>query len=219
MNWKIHNLAGEHQGEVTLDARVFGASMNEPVLYQVIKAYRANLRQGTHATKTRTQVSGGGKKPFRQKGTGNARQGSSRSILMPGGGTAHGPQPRDYRQKINRKVKAQATRVALSDKVSHEALFVVSSFDLAENKASAVLSAMDKLGLKGKKVLFSDGSINMPLYRAARNIQGVNVVPSDQLNAFDLLNSDAVVMSESAVQAAGSRLAVVSKKTRSEDRG
>ena len=122
MKWHVVNIEGKKLREIELPESVFGCESNESVIHSVVKSYMANRRQGTHATKTRSLVSGGGKKPFRQKGTGSARQGSSRSPLMEGGAVSHGPQPRDYTQRINKKVKQKAMLIALSDKVRHNNL-------------------------------------------------------------------------------------------------
>ena len=116
--------------KIDLPDEVFGREMNEAVLHAVVKAYRANARQGTHATKTRSTISGGGRKPFKQKGTGGARQGSKRSPLQEGGAVAHGPQPRDYRQDTNQKVRQLALSVALSDRVRHQHLHIIDDFKL-----------------------------------------------------------------------------------------
>ena len=126
MKVKVTDISGKEVKEIDLPDSIYNVPMNEHVLHHVVKAYRANKRQGTHATKTRSHVRGGGKKPFRQKGTGNARQGSSRSPVFPGGAVVHGPTPRDYTQSLNKKTKKLAIKIALSDKLRHNQLHVPS---------------------------------------------------------------------------------------------
>ncbi len=120
MELQVHNIQGKAVKKIQLPEAIYAVEMNEALLHSVVKAYQANRRQGTHATKTRSLVSGGGKKPFKQKGTGGARAGSTRSPLQPGGGQLHGPQPRDYRQSVNKKIRQLALKIALSDKAKAE---------------------------------------------------------------------------------------------------
>lgn len=210
MKWDVINISGSVVKSIELPESIYGVEMNEAVLHSVTKAYRANRRQGTHATKTRSLVSGGGKKPFRQKGTGNARQGSSRSPLMPGGSVSHGPQPRSYRQGINQKVKRLALKIALSDKVRNEKLVLVDDYDINAYSTKQVMSALNAFG-HGQKVLLADERKDDFLFKSARNIHGTDAVSSTDMNAEDILKHDAVVLTESALKALEQRLEGVEK--------
>ncbi len=204
MNWDVLNNKGEKVRAVALSDDIFNVEMNEAVLHSVVKAYSANRRQGTHATKTRSLVSGGGKKPFRQKGTGNARQGSSRSPLMPGGATVHGPQPRCYREYTNKKSKNLALRIALSDKVRHKRLVIVDDFGIAAYKTKAVL---DVVGVfKSEKALLADSRSDDFLYRSARNIKGIASLPAQEINAENVLRYETLIISEKALKSLEQRL-------------
>ena len=178
MKWNVLNKEGKENASAELSDAIFAVELNEGLLHGVVKAYRANRRQGTHATKTRSLVSGGGKKPFKQKGTGNARQGSTRSPLMEGGATAHGPQPRSYTQKTNKKQRQKALKIALSDKVRNNSFYVVDSLAMDSYRTKDVVSLLSNLGLKDKKTLIVDTHNSDHLLRSARNIKGVSVVHS-----------------------------------------
>lgn len=200
MKWDVININGEKVKTIDLPDSIYAVEMNEAVLHAVVKAYRANRRQGTHATKTRSLVSGGGKKPYRQKGTGNARQGSSRSPLMPGGATVHGPQPRSYRQHVNQKVKQLALRIALSDKVRHNKLVLVDDFGINQYSTKQVLKSLKAFGL-GENALLADERKDDFLYKSARNIYKTRAVSSTDMNAEDILGHGALVLSETALKA------------------
>lgn len=205
MDWDILNNKGKRVKVATLSEEIFGVELNEGVLHAVVKAYRANRRQGTHATKTKAMVSGGGKKPFRQKGTGNARQGSSRSPLMPGGGTAHGPQPRDYTEFTNKKVKVLALKIALSEKVRHKKFLIVDDFGIESFKTKAVLSVMQALQTPGKALLLDSRQDDF-LFRSTRNIKGLSTVSPQELNAEDVLTYETLILTERALSALENRL-------------
>jgi len=200
MKWDVININGDKVKTIDLPEAIYGVEMNEAVLHSVVKAYRANRRQGTHATKTRAMVSGGGKKPFRQKGTGGARQGSSRSPLMPGGATLHGPQPRDYRQHVNHKMKQLALRVALSDKVRHKKLILVDDFGINSYSTKQVLKSLTAFG-QGENALLADERKDDFLYKSTRNIHRARTVSSTEMNAEDVLRHEALVLSETALKA------------------
>jgi large subunit ribosomal protein L4 len=206
MKWDVLNIKGQKVKTVELPETIYGLEMNEAVLHSVVKSYRANRRQGTHATKTRSLVSGGGKKPFKQKGTGEARQGSTRSPLQPGGGVAHGPQPRSYTQDINQKTKQLALCVALSDKIRHNRLTIVDDFAIATYKTKNIISALETLSKPAMGVLISDERKDDLLYKSARNIHGVEVVPSSVLNAENVLRYENIIISESALKVLEQRL-------------
>jgi large subunit ribosomal protein L4 len=187
---------------VELPEEIFGAKVNVPLIHQVVVAQRAAARQGTHATKTRGDVRGGGKKPYRQKGTGRARQGSLRAPQYAGGGVVHGPQPRSYEQRTPKKMKAAALRGALSDRFSHGRVQVVSAFvdgDLPRTKdALAVLASAVAPGPKVLVVVHRDDEL---AWKSLRNVASVHMLTEDQLNTYDVLASDHVVFTEQALTA------------------
>jgi large subunit ribosomal protein L4 len=197
------NVVGAEDRTVDLPEEIFAAKVNVPLIHQVVVAQQAAARQGTHAAKTRGQVRGGGKKPYRQKGTGRARQGSLRAPQYAGGGTAHGPVPRSYVQRTPKKMKAAALRGALSDRLSHGRIRVVSSFvdgDVPRTKdAVAVLTgAIGSLGRPVLVVVHRDDEIT---WKCLRNVPLVHVLAEDQLNTYDVLASDHVVFTEQALTA------------------
>jgi large subunit ribosomal protein L4 len=195
---------GDKAGTADLPDEVFDAQANVPLIHQVVVAQQAAARQGTHATRTRGMVRGGGKKPYRQKGTGRARQGSTRAPHYVGGGTVHGPQPRSYQQRTPKKMKAAALRGALSERARNDRVHVVSGFtesDLPRTKdAVEVLSAVTgtRRGIGALVVLHSDDEVG---WKSLRNAPGVHVLNEDQLNTYDVLASDHVVFTEQALAA------------------
>jgi large subunit ribosomal protein L4 len=205
------SVIGAPDKTVDLPEEIFAAKVNIPLIHQVVVAQQAAARQGTHAAKTRGQVRGGGKKPYRQKGTGRARQGSLRAPQYAGGGTVHGPVPRSYVQRTPKKMKAAALRGALSDRLSHGRVLVVSSFvdgDMPKTKdAVAVLTGA---------LAASGGTLDRPVlvvahrdddltWKSLRNVPRVHVLAEDQLNTYDVLASDHVVFTEQALTAFVSR--------------
>ena len=193
-----YNIAGAQTGEMELNDSVFGVEVNEAVMRQAVLRQLANERLGTHATKTRGLVRGGGRKPWKQKGTGPARVGSTRSPLWVGGGTVFGPQPRSYEQKMPRKARRLAVKSALSDKVNTNELFVLDEIVLAAPKTKEVVKVVDNFKFSGEKVLFiTDGDEVMA--RCARNLQGVKSVSTENMNIFDLLHYTKLFITKSAV--------------------
>lgn len=193
-----YNIAGAQTGEMELNDSVFGVEVNEAVMRQAVLRQLANERLGTHATKTRGLVRGGGRKPWKQKGTGRARVGSTRSPLWVGGGTVFGPQPRSYEQKLPRKARRLAVKSALSDKVNTNELFVLDEIVLAAPKTKEVVKVVDNFKFSGEKVLFiTDGDEVMA--RCARNLQGVKSVSTENMNIFDLLHYTKLFITKSAV--------------------
>lgn len=193
-----YNIAGAQTGEMELNDSVFGVEVNEAVMRQAVLRQLANERLGTHATKTRGLVRGGGRKPWKQKGTGRARVGSTRSPLWVGGGTVFGPQPRSYEQKMPRKARRLAVKSALSDKVNTNELFVLDEIVLAAPKTKEVVKVVDNFKFSGEKVLFiTDGDEVMA--RCARNLQGVKSVSTENMNIFDLLHYTKLFVTKSAV--------------------
>jgi large subunit ribosomal protein L4 len=195
--------SGKGDKTVDLPEEIFAAKVNVPLIHQVVVAQQAAARQGTHAAKTRGQVRGGGKKPYRQKGTGRARQGSLRAPQYAGGGAAHGPVPRSYVQRTPKKMKAAALRGALSDRLSHGRVLVVSSFvdgDVPKTKdAVAVLTAA--IGSLDRPVLVVTHRDDDITWKSLRNVPLVHVLVQDQLNTYDVLASDHVVFTEQALTA------------------
>jgi large subunit ribosomal protein L4 len=195
--------AGEQTSTVELPDAIFAAKISVPLMHQVVVAQRAAARQGTHATKTRGMVSGGGKKPYRQKGTGRARQGSIRAPQFTGGGVAHGPQPRDYTQRVPKKMKAAALRGALSDRAASERIFVVTNFvegDAPRTKdALAVLDQVTDGATRN--ILVVTQSDDELTWKSLRNVPAVHLLAEDQLNTYDVLVSDYVVFTEAALRA------------------
>jgi large subunit ribosomal protein L4 len=194
--------ASDETTTVELPDAIFAAKINVPLMHQVVVAQRAAARQGTHATKTRGMVSGGGKKPYRQKGTGRARQGSTRAPQFTGGGVAHGPQPRDYSQRTPKKMKAAALRGALSDRAANDRIFVVTNFvegDAPRTKdALAVLAQVT--GGASRNILVVTQSDDELTWKSLRNVPAVHLLAEDQLNTYDVLVSDYVVFTEAALR-------------------
>jgi large subunit ribosomal protein L4 len=196
---KVRNLENKEVGDFELADAVFGADLNEALIHAAVKNYMANTRQGTSATKTRGDVSGAGRKLWKQKGTGRARIASLRSPLWKGGGNAHGPQPRDWSYDMPKKMRRGALRSALSERLREGNLLVVDAFNMAEPKTSAFVSSLGKLGLAGK-TLVVDTLENVNLILASRNLKRAKVVNSFSLNIYDLLYYEKLVLSRTAAQ-------------------
>jgi large subunit ribosomal protein L4 len=190
---------GAKAGTVELPTSVFGVEPSEHAMYLAVRAYLAHRRQGTHKTKTRTEVRGGGKKPFKQKGTGGARRGSSRSPLLPGGGTIHGPKPHLYTVDLPVKVKRLARKSALSLRAQEQNVVVVEDFTLAGAKTKEISSMMKALNLDGSKVLVLLPGVDRNVVLSARNIPGVTTFPADKISAYDVLSHGKVVIFKSAL--------------------
>lgn len=196
----VRTPAGAPAGSVELPAEIFDVQVNIPLIHQVVVAQLAAARQGTHSTKTRAEVSGGGRKPYKQKGTGRARQGSIRAPQFTGGGVVHGPKPRDYSQRTPKKMKAGALRGALSDRAREGRIHVVSELVSGDvpstKKAMAVISA---LNLEGK-VLLVVGREETASWLSLRNVPDTHVLSPDQLNTYDVLVSDQVLFTKAALE-------------------
>jgi large subunit ribosomal protein L4 len=196
---KVLNLQGKAAGEVDLPDAVFGSLLNSPLIHEAVVAYRAAARSGTHATKNRSDVRGGGIKPWRQKKTGRARHGSIRSPLWRGGGTVFGPVPHDYGYPFPRRKRQGALRSALSAKLREGKLLVLESLDLPESRTRALVEAMRGLGIAGSALLI-DEPVHESLTRSARNLPRVKALRSSALNIVDLLKYDSVVLTEAAAR-------------------
>jgi len=191
----IKTQSGSEAGTADLADEVFGIEPNIPVMHQVVTAQLAAKRQGTHSTKTRSEVRGGGAKPWRQKGTGRARAGSSNSPIWRGGGIAHGPKPRDYSQKTPKKMVKLALRSALSDRASEGNVIVVDSWSFDTPKTKAALDALSAIGAEGK-VLIVLGDADEAAYKSFRNLTNVHCLHVGELNTYDVLDSDVVVFTK-----------------------
>ena len=193
----LYNMEGVKTGSMEVSDAVFAADENKSVLHQVVVNYLANQRQGTQSTKTRTEVRGGGAKPWRQKGTGRARQGSIRAPQWTGGGVALGPKPRSYRFSVNKKVKRIALRSALSAKYADYKVFVVDGLELDEIKTSKIVALLK--GLEVSKALIVTAAADENVYKSARNIKNVTPTHVGTLNTYDVLKHDAFIVSKDAV--------------------
>lgn len=191
---------GAKAGSIELPASVFGIEPNEHAMYQAVRSYLASRRQGTAKTKGRSEVRGGGKKPFRQKGTGGARRGSSRSPLLPGGGTIHGPKPHLYSVDLPVKVKRLARKSALSLRAMENSVVVVEDFTLDAPKTKDVATMLNAINVGGKKVLMLLPKTDRSIVLSARNIPNVTTFPADKISAYDVLNHGTVVIFKSAVE-------------------
>ena len=202
MTLEILKIDGTKSGKkVKLDDSIFGIEPNDHVIYLSVKAYLANQRQGTHKTKERGEVRGGGKKPWRQKGRGTARAGTTRSPLWVGGGTIFGPRPRSYRQDLPKKVKRLARRSALSYKVKDEQLMVVEDFSFEKPQTKEFNKILQALNADGKKVLLLTGETNEVVYKSGRNINKVNILEASKASTYDIVNNQLLILQKSAVDA------------------
>jgi large subunit ribosomal protein L4 len=208
--------SGSDAGTVDLDDATFGIEPNTAVLHQVVNAQLAARRAGTHSTKTRSEVSGGGAKPWKQKGTGRARAGSSRSSVWVGGGIAHGPKPRSYAQRTNKKMIKLATRSALSDRFAEQKLVVVDAWNFDRPSTKAARAALTALGVEGKALVVVDRNDEVTI-RSFRNLPQVAVLAADQLNAYDILVNDYVVFSRSVLPSTADSSASDNSSTEGEE--
>jgi large subunit ribosomal protein L4 len=199
-NVDVLDVQGKKSGSVELDAALFDVNISIPLVHQVVVAQMAAARQGTQSTKRHGEVSGTGKKPFAQKGTGRARQGSLRAPQMRGGYITHGPKPRDYDQRTPKKMKAAAVRQALTDRARNNRLHVVESLSLGEKPSTKAAQAYLAKFTKQKNVLVVLDRTDEVSYLSLRNLKNVHVLPVDQLNAYDILNSDDLVFTKSAIE-------------------
>jgi len=199
LNAAAYTALGTERERVTLPEEIFDGTVNMPVLHQAVKAFLANQRQGTAATKIRKYVIGGNQKPWKQKGTGRARQGSIRAPHWVGGGTVFGPQPRSYRQDVPRQVKALARKSAFNARAREESLFVVDRFAFDAPKTKRIVALLDRLDLVGRKVLILTNGLNQNVYLSARNVPDVQVMPYGDVSAYHLLWSDVVLVEGGAL--------------------
>ena len=197
-NIEIKDTKGQGAGAAELADSVFGIEPNVPVMHQVVRAQRASWRRGTSNTRTRGQVRGGGKKPFRQKGTGNARQGTTRAPQMPGGGIVFGPHPRSYEIKVNKKEIKLAMRSALSAKLADGELIVVDKFDFEKPSTKAAVAVLKALGVEGRSTIFI-GNDDINAFLSFRNIKSVTVIPVAFMNTYDFLDNKKLIVTSEAL--------------------
>jgi large subunit ribosomal protein L4 len=198
--------------KIVLNDTIFGIEPNDTVIYEDIRSYLANQRQGTAKVKGRSEVRGGGKKAFRQKGTGGARRGSLRSPLLPGGGTSHGPQPRDYVVRLNRKARNLARKSALSYKVKDNNIVVIEDLNFAEPKTSSLTSVLKSLNLTDNKVLILTPGTDVNVFKSGRNLKKVAVLEANKPSTYEIINAGTVVLLESALSVLETSLTLDSKE-------
>jgi large subunit ribosomal protein L4 len=194
----IHNNNGDQVGELELNSEIFAASVNEAAMHEVVAAYLANQRRGTAATRTRGMVRGGGRKPWRQKGTGRARQGTIRSPLWPGGGTTFGPHPRDYTIRVPKKLRRAALKSALTAKFNSNEIIVLDQLSMEQPKTKDITQLLSNLNVQGKAVLVTAGPAPA-IYKSARNIPGVSTNLANNINTYQVLNSGSLILTRDAV--------------------
>ncbi len=202
---KVYDQNKKESGEITLASEVFEVEVRPEILNLVVRAQLAAKRAGTHATKTRTHVSGGGAKPWKQKGTGRARAGSNRSPIWRGGGVTFGPQPRDYSFKVNSKVRALALKMALSSRLAAESLMVVKSIELPEVKTKLFAKVANDLGLQKALIIAPDNMGDDKLTLSARNIPGITISTPSRLSVYEILKHKQLVLLENAVETVQAR--------------
>lgn len=185
--------------KIVLDDAIFGIEPNDTVVYEDVRSYLANQRQGTAKVKGRSEVRGGGKKAFRQKGTGGARRGSLRSPLLPGGGTLHGPQPRDYVVRLNKKARILARKSALTYKAKDNSVVVVEDFNFDQPKTAALSAIIKSLNLSGEKVLILTSGVEKNIYKSGRNMQKVSVLEANKPSTYEIMHAGKLVVLESAL--------------------
>ena len=197
---ELLNLKGEKVKDIKLNEEIFGITPNKSVLHDAIILTMASLRQGTHKTKNRSEVSGGGRKPWRQKGTGRARQGSIRAVQWVGGGNYGTPVPRDYSKKQNRKERKIAIKSALSDKANENGIIVLESLVLKTPKTKEMISVLETLKVADKKVLLVVDNFEDNVILASRNLQNVVLISAEELNVLDIIGTDVMVITEAALK-------------------
>jgi len=197
---EVLNVSGQKVSEIELNELVFGIEPNIPVMHEVVKNYLANQRQGTQSAKTRAEVSGGGRKPFRQKGTGNARQGSITAPHYIGGGVVFAPKPRSYRYTLPKKVRRLALKSAFSAKVMDNEMIVLDELKMAAPKTKDMINILNNIKVAGKKVLIVTGDVEQNVVKASNNIEGVKTTFVGEINVYDILNHDYFVVTKSAVE-------------------
>ena len=200
MKVEVKNWSNEVVGTIDLPDAVFAREVNQHLVWEVVRAYLASRRRGTHKTKERSEVAGSRSKPWKQKHTGRARAGSKQSPLWRSGGTAHGPRPRSYVQKVNKKARKAALSGVLSQRLAEGRLLVLSSLELEAPRTKDFVARLDGLGVKGEKVLLLEGLENLNLHLASRNRPDVKMIDAGSLNAYEVLNHRWIVATEPALR-------------------
>lgn len=206
MELKVYDMSGKETGNITLPQTIISDKVDRHFLYEVIKYYESNKRVGTASTKTRSEVSGGGRKPWRQKHTGRARQGSIRSPLWKGGGVVFGPKPRDYSLDINRKKLKLALKQLITEKIKDNNVYVFENFKFSEPKTKNFVNILNIFNIKDKKVLVVLSDVNDETIKSMRNYPLVEYVSANEVNAYDLIRADIVIMDKDAVDIIAKRL-------------
>ncbi|MEE2876158.1 MAG: 50S ribosomal protein L4 [Candidatus Neomarinimicrobiota bacterium] len=208
MDFPIHNSDGEVISKMKATDSVFKIEPNRDVIYRAVMSEMTNSRQGTHSTKTRSEVRGGGRKPWRQKGRGVARAGTIRSPLWKGGGVTHGPRPKNYKFSLPKKMKSLARRSALAQRASDEAIVVIEEVQISSPKTKEFLLLLKKLGIDGKKVTFLPLSTDENVFRSARNISNVTVIKATSASTYDLLDAEVLLFEKEGLKKLDDQLAV-----------
>ena len=195
----VHNIKGENIGEISLRDDIFNTKINKYLVHQVVKHYLANKRRGTASTKNRSEVRGGGVKPWKQKGTGRARAGTNRSPIWVGGGIVFGPAPRDYSFSLSKKMKVVALNSVLSDKVKNKEFIIIDKLFLEENKTKRMVEILKNLQASKKPLIIIEKEDN-DIAQALRNIKGAKVLPASKINAYDLINQGKIIITKDALQ-------------------
>ena len=208
MNIPVYNAKGEKTSRVKVDDSVFKIEPNEDVVHRAVLAEMTNSRQGTHSTKTRSEVRGGGRKPWRQKGSGKARAGTIRSPIWRGGGVVFGPKPRDYKNRLPKKMKQLARRSALSQRVKEQAVYVIDEMIIGDPKTKDFRKLLLGLGIDKKKVTVLVGEMETNLSLSARNMPNVFLIPAADASTYDLLDCEAVLFDKAGIKKLSDQLAV-----------
>jgi len=195
----VQNIKGENVGEVSLRDNIFNAKINKYLIHQVVKRYLANKRRGTASTKNRSEVRGGGAKPWKQKGTGRARAGTNRSPIWVGGGTAFGPAPRDYSFSLPKKIKNAALKSVLSDKFENKEIIIIDKLSLKENKTSKMVEILKNLQAFKKPLIITEKEDSI-IALSVKNIKGAKVLPVSKINTYDLINQKKIIITKKALQ-------------------
>ncbi len=195
----IHTIEGEKIGEIELSDSLFNTKINKHVVHQIVKRYLAEKRRGTASTKGKAEVSGGGKKPWKQKGTGRARAGSIRSPLWVGGGIVFGPNNRDYSYAIPKKMRLVALQSVLSDKVKNNNVIIIDKLDLENGKTKEIVSMLNNLNIANHKVLIIIDKENEMIKRSVHNLKNALAIPANKMNTYDILNSEKIVITKTAL--------------------
>ncbi len=208
MEFQVKKIDGTDDSKIMVDDAVFGMEPNEAVVHQAVQAELSNMRQGTHSSKSRGKVSGGGRKPFKQKGRGMARAGSTRSPIWRGGGTVFGPEPHTYKKRLPKKMKHVARRSVLSSKAKDGAIIVLNAVTLDTPKTKMFVDFIKTLGLQGKKLTLLTGAVDDNLFFSARNLPNVIVIPSVEASTYDLLDNEVLVFDKSGITLINEQLSV-----------